>query len=408
MAESARTYPPAARVGVPEAPPAQDDPARCAPAPLDGDIAGAVAAFLGEFFADRRAAVEERPPDDAADAGGGLDTVLDAEFQSEVVARLAEFTLSGGKRIRPVFAWWGWRAAGGTADGPAAHAALRAASALELVHACALIQDDVMDGSVLRRGRAALHAAVAEQHRRSRWSGGSGRYGESVAVLAGDLALVWADDMLDEALEELGARGGARVPWRRMRTELIAGQFLDLRAQAGRQESPDAALRVDRLKTAAYSVERPLHLGAALAGAGGGLVAALRGYGAGIGTAFQLRDDLLGLYGDPAVTGKPVGEDLREGKRTLLLALGVERALARGDAESAAALRDGAGEPELTAADAARLAALLEALGARAAVEERIARLVDEGLAHIRGAPMPGEARRALETMAVQAGTRIR
>ncbi|WP_186355761.1 polyprenyl synthetase family protein [Streptomonospora sp. PA3] len=384
MAESARTCPyPAFGAAV--------APVGGTAAP-DDSLGAVVEGLLAEFFADRRAATGES----------------DTGFDTETVQRLQDFVLSGGKRIRPAFAWWGWRAAGGAAEGPAARSALRAASALELLHACALIQDDVMDASTLRRGRPAVHIAVEDEHRRRRWAGGARRYGESVAVLAGDLALAWADDMLDEALDGLGTRRLARVPWQRMRTELITGQFLDLRARASGDDSPDAALRVDRLKTAAYSAERPLHLGAAMAGGDDVLTAALRGYGAEVGTAFQLRDDLLGLYGDPAVTGKPVGDDIREGKPTLLWALGVERARARGDAESAAVLRACAGDTALGDDAVATLAALLEELGARAAVEERISRLVESGLDRIRDTPMPGAARRALESMAVQAATRTR
>ncbi|MFD0774535.1 polyprenyl synthetase family protein, partial [Streptomonospora algeriensis] len=284
----------------------------------------------------------------------------------------------------------------------------------EVLHACALIQDDVMDGSTLRRGRPAVHVALETEHRCRRWSGGAGRYGESVAILLGDLALVWADDMLDEALDALhalnalDARRRVRIPWQRMRTELITGQFLDLRARAARDDTPAASLRVDRLKTAAYSVDRPLHLGAALAGADDGLIAALRGYGVAIGTAFQLRDDLLGLYADPAATGYLTGDDIREGQPTLLWALGVERADQRGDAQSAAALRTCAGDAALSDDDVAGLAVLLEELGARAAVEERIRGLVEEGLARLGDTPMPHAARRALETMAAQASVRTR
>ncbi|MDA0567525.1 polyprenyl synthetase family protein [Streptomonospora sp. S1-112] len=353
-------------------------------------MAASVTACLRDFFAERSA--------DARAAGA-------AEFADEVVRRLADFTLSGGKRLRPAFAWWGWRAAGGPADGPRARAALRAGAALELLHACALVQDDVMDGSALRRGRPALHVALAREHAERGWAGRAERYGESVAVLAGDLALAWAEDLFTEAAAALGAGSAAREPWRHVRSELIAGQFLDLRAQAGGDAEPDTALRVDRLKTAAYSVERPLHLGAALAGADDALVRALRGYGTAIGTAFQLRDDLLGVYGDPAATGKPVGDDIREGKPTLLWAVGLRRARERGGAAESA-LREAAGDPALTEARVRDLGALLTDLGARAEVEARIAHTVRTGLAHLGKARVPAAARAALEAMAAQAADR--
>ncbi|GAA3760220.1 polyprenyl synthetase family protein [Salinactinospora qingdaonensis] len=358
-------------------------------AELDGHVPGAVTHVLSDYFAARRSAASE----------------IDPHFSEEVVARLEHFTLGGGKRMRPVFAWWGWRAAGGSGSGQAATTALRAASALELIQACALIQDDVMDGSVLRRGQPAIHVAFAEAHRRNGWAGSPERYGESLAILAGDLALIWADDMLAEVVDDPATRARVRAPWRAMRTEMIAGQFLDLRAQARRDASERTALRVDAVKTAAYSVERPLHFGAALAGADEELVAALRGYGAEVGTAFQLRDDLLGIYGDPARTGKPIGDDLREGKRTLLLAIGLRRAEER-DSSAAEALRAAVGDAELTDDDVRVVGKLLDELGAREAVERQVRELLDSGLQRIGKAPIKATAREALRTLALEATSR--
>jgi geranylgeranyl diphosphate synthase type I len=345
---------------------------------------------LADYLADRRRAAEAADP----------------VFAAEVVDRLERFTLDGGKRMRPMFAWWGWRAAGGPDRGDAAEAALRAASALELIQACALIHDDVMDGSALRRGRPAVHVAFADEHRDRGWHGAPDRYGHSLAVLAGDLALVWADDMLDAAGLGAAARARARAPWWAMRTEMMAGQFLDVRASAAADASECTALRVDRLKTAAYSVERPLHFGAALAGGDDRLVRALRGYGADVGTAFQLRDDLLGVFGDPAVTGKPVGDDLREGKRTLLLAVGVRRAREQGDAAAGELLRSAVGDPGLSGGGAEAVRSALDRLGARAEVEERLHGLLRQGLRRIDAAPMPAEARAALRDLALRATER--
>ncbi|RCV49805.1 polyprenyl synthetase family protein [Marinitenerispora sediminis] len=334
-------------------------------------------------------------------------------FAATVVDWLVRFTVDGGKRTRPLFAWWGWRAAGGAAHGPAATAALRAASALELIQSCALVHDDVMDGSALRRGRPAAHAAFAAEHRAGAWSGDARRYGEALAVLVGDLALVWADDLLDEALDALDAALGepsarvrVREPWRAMRTEMVAGQFLDLAAQARGEEAESAALRVAVLKTAAYSVERPLHFGAALAGADPARVEALRGYGRDIGTAFQLRDDLLGVYGDPARTGKPVGDDLREGKRTLLLAAGLRRARERGDAAALDTLRSAVGDRGLTAADLAAVRVVLDGLGARDAVEAHVDRLVRRGVRRLGAVRIDAAARDALARLAHRAAER--
>ncbi|PSK97749.1 geranylgeranyl diphosphate synthase type I [Murinocardiopsis flavida] len=373
------------------------DPARPLAAVPPGDpgdpgLAESVARCLNDFFTARRGAADPTDP----------------RFDGEVVARLERFTLLGGKRIRPTFAWWGWRAGGGPGSGPGAAAALRAVSALELIQSCALIQDDVMDGSPTRRGQPALHREYAEAHRSGSLRGSPRRYGESVAVLAGDLALAWADDMLDDALDGTDRRARVRAPWRAMRTEMIAGQFLDLHAQAQADVSEPTALRVARLKTAAYSVERPLEFGAALAGAGSGAVAALRSYGSDVGTAYQLRDDLLGVYGDPAATGKPIGDDIREGKPTLLLAIGLRRARERGDPAAADTLRGAVGDPGLTDADVRAVGALLDDLAARSAVEAHMRALLDSGLAHLAGAPFAATARDALTALAGHAVARLR
>ncbi|WP_084722891.1 polyprenyl synthetase family protein [Streptomonospora alba] len=347
--------------------------APCSAADGQDPLRAAVTGHLQDFLARRGSAV----------AG------LDADFADEVFDRLARFVLEGGKRIRPTFAWWGWRAAGGAEDGPEAAAALRAGSALELVQAFALIQDDVMDRSTVRRGTPAAHVRFAEDHRTQGWFGDPDRYGENTALLAADLALVWAEDMFTEALSRMpAARERARRPWRAMHTEMVVGQFLDLRSQARSDEAESTPLRINRLKTAAYSAERPLHLGAALADASEEVVSALRRFGEAIGSAYQLRDDLLDLYGDPAQTGKAVGADLREGKRTLLLAVGLRRARARGDRDAVQALDSAIGDPGLTDADVRTVADLLVALGARQAVEQRLAALVDAGTRSLADAPI--------------------
>ena len=297
---------------------------------------------LAVFLDARRAAAEAIDPAFGAAAGD-----------------LCEFVLGGGKRIRPTFAWWGWRGAGGDPDGPHVDAVLRSVAALELIQACALVHDDLMDASATRRGRP-RHAAAA--------------------ILLGDLALVWADDMLRGAGLDADAAARAAAPWEAMRTEVLGGQYLDVFVQSTGDSSARAALQIDRYKTAAYTVERPLHLGAAIAGAGSDLVACYRRFGADIGVAFQLRDDLLGVFGDPAVTGKPAGDDLREGKRTLLLALALERAAERGSAAAVAEIEDAVGDPDLDDERLARVRDLLDELGAVQAVEQRIAALTGSAL----------------------------
>lgn len=234
---------------------------------------------------------------------------------AEAVEALRGFVLGGGKRLRPTFAWWGWRAAGGPATGEAAEGALHAVSALELIQACALIHDDLMDASQTRRGAPTVHVAFADRHAERGWRGSAENFGLAASVLIGDLALAWADDMFAAAPLPAGVLAAAQPTWQAMRTEVLAGQYLDVHTQATGDESPEAALRVCEFKTAAYTVARPLQLGAALAGAGEDLQDTLRSFGTDVGVAFQLRDDLLGVFGDPAVTGKPAGDDLVEGKQ---------------------------------------------------------------------------------------------
>jgi geranylgeranyl diphosphate synthase type I len=322
---------------------------------------------------------------------------------------LADFVLNGGKRLRPTFAWWGWRGAGGDPAGDQARAVLRAVSALELLQAGALIHDDVMDASTTRRGMPTVHVTFAARHASRRWLGPADRFGAASATLLGDYALLWADDMLRDAGLDPAALERAGAVWNSMRIELIAGQYLDVRAQASGDETDLAALRVARYKSAAYTVERPLHLGAAMIDAGPELVAAYRRFGTDIGVAFQLRDDLLGVFGDPAVTGKPAGDDLREGKRTLLVAFALRAAEQRGDERAQAAgavLREALGSPELTAEEIDSVRSALVELGAVDAMEQRIEALTESALAALRGAEVAEPAAGRLAELAVAATRR--
>ncbi|HVW45393.1 MAG TPA: polyprenyl synthetase family protein [Amycolatopsis sp.] len=320
-------------------------------------------------------------------------------FASGVQA-LTEFVLRGGKRLRPTFAWWAWRGTGG-ADA-AADGVLQVVSSLELVQACALIHDDLIDSSDSRRGRPTVHVAFADQHTAQRWLGPPSGFGLAVAVLLGDLALAWADDMFSAAALPAEVLDRARPAWRAMRTEVLAGQFLDIRTQAAGDTSPEAALRVNRLKTAAYTVERPLHLGAALAGAAAGQIAALREFGRDLGVAFQLRDDLLGVFGDPSVTGKPAGDDLREGKRTLLIALGLRQA----SGDQAAVIADALGKPALSESDVDVVRKILIDSGAVPAVEQRIDELTYTALAALDRAHLTEPAATHLTDLAARATQR--
>ena len=327
-----------------------------------------------------------------------------------LVDLLVGFVTDGGKRLRPEFLWCGWIAAGGSGENDPV---LAVGAALELIQACALIHDDVIDRSERRRGRPSTHRAVAGDHADGGLAGNAEHYGVSAAILLGDLALAWADDLYIAGARDLSAVDRSLPVWRSMRTEVLSGQLLDLVATAAISSDPAAqaadALRVNRFKTAAYTVERPLHLGAALAGAQPDTIAALRSYGADVGVAFQLRDDLLGVYGDPAVTGKPAGDDLLEGKRTLLLA--TARGALRGERREVllAELDAGIGTP---GADPARLAAIIAGTGAPDVLEERITELVKSGLAALArvddvGAPLiTAGARRRLTELAYAATAR--
>ncbi|WP_106178295.1 polyprenyl synthetase family protein [Prauserella shujinwangii] len=322
------------------------------------------------------------------------------------VDALRDFVLGGGKRMRPTFAWWSWRGAGGDPDGPRAAGVLHAVASLELIQACALVHDDVLDSSDSRRGAPTVHVAFAARHAEHGWLGSPASFGLAAAVLIGDLALAWADDMFAESPLPAEVLTAARPAWRAMRTEVLAGQYLDVHTQATGDASVEAALRVDRLKTAAYTVQRPLHLGAALAGAGPELIDPLMSFGRDLGVAFQLRDDLLGVFGDPEVTGKPAGDDLREGKRTVLLALGLERAREQGRTADHDAIAAAIGDPALTVARVDRVREALTAVGAVAEVERRIGELRDSALATLRAAGLTGPATERLTELTVRATQR--
>lgn len=309
--------------------------------------------------------------------------------------------LAGGKRIRPRFCYWGWRAAGG-AD---RHEAVTAAAALELLHASALIHDDIMDGSDLRRGAPTVHRRFGAAHAANAWRGEPERYGTAAAIVLGDLCLAWCDEMFDTCGLAPDRVAAAKPLLHLMRTEVMAGQYLDLLEQARDLDVPDPTARartVIRYKSAKYTVERPLHIGATLAGAGAELLPALSAYGLPLGEAFQLRDDVLGVFGDPATTGKPAGDDLREGKRTVLVALAMRRA----DAAGQAALRRGLGDPGLDRSGVAELADVIASSGALAEAERRISGLTERALDAIDATPITPDARHALRDLAAAATAR--
>jgi geranylgeranyl diphosphate synthase, type I len=275
--------------------------------------------------------------------------------------------LGGGKRLRAAFCYWGWRGAGEVARPEA----VAAAASLELFHAAALIHDDVMDASETRRGMPTVHRRFQARHRTDRLSGDPDRFGVAAAVLLGDLCLVWSDEMYAGCgLEPARLARGRRV-FDLMRTQLMGGQYLDLLEQARRRTTVERARTVLRWKSAKYTVEQPLLLGGSLAGAPPELLDAYSAFGLALGEAFQLRDDLLGVFGDPAQTGKPVGDDLREGKPTVLVALARRWATRAQQAVLDALL----GDPSLDERGVDELRAVVVETGALAGVERSIDRL---------------------------------
>ena len=311
----------------------------------------------------------------------------------------ARTCVSGGKRFRAAFCYWGFRAHSPTVEDD--RALLRACAALELLHASALVHDDYMDASDTRRGRPATHRAFEDEHRRDGWRGDPEQYGASAAILLGDLLLSWSEELLRRCGLPLERVAAAMALFDLCRSEVITGQFLDVSAQARGAADVDAAMTVLRYKSAKYSIERPLHIGAALAGADDVALAELSAYGLPLGEAFQLRDDLLGVFGDAAATGKPAGDDLVEGKRTVLVALALDAA----PPEDAALLDRSLGTP-LDPDLLARLRRVIDDSGAHAQVESVIEQLAERALSALARARVEEDARTVLAELAAAATDR--
>jgi len=343
--------------------------------------------------------MDDRPPPStllaiAARIEARVDALLATEEQrwadvdphlADPIACLRGLLRSGGKRLRPAFCHWAYVGAGGDD----LDLVTDVGAALELLHAFALVHDDVMDGSDRRRGVATAHRAFDDRHRDERWRGESRRFGEGVAILIGDLAFVYADMLLTPLAPD------ARQVWDELRVELNIGQYLDMLGTARGDADVSAARRIATYKSGKYTVERPLHLGAAMAGRLDELAPPLTAYGIPLGEAFQLRDDLLGAFGDSETIGKPVGDDLLEGKPTPLLAIARERATGAG-----AAVLARVGDPALGADGVAAVQEVLVATGAAAEVERRIAELTDEAVQAAKELAVTEEAQVALVDLA--------
>ncbi|WP_187976199.1 polyprenyl synthetase family protein [Mycetocola sp. JXN-3] len=323
--------------------------------------------------------------------------------------------LSGGKRFRAIFAFWGWHGVRASnpatnPDDPAARdIILGVGAALEIFHAAALVHDDILDNSDTRRGEPAIHRRFEALSAEANWRGDHAAFGRGAAILFGDMLLSWSDELMYNTLAALPRENdaAARAEYQNMRTDVTAGQYLDvLEESAWFGHSDDElitrARQILTYKSAKYSVEVPLALGASVAGGSETQLAALRAYGLSVGTAFQLRDDILGVFGDARVTGKPSGDDLREGKRTLLVAL-TRRELPEAER---ARFDSQIGNPDLSDEDILALQALMQETGAVAAVETIIAESVANGRAVLTDSGLGTEARSALDALALKMSSR--
>lgn len=346
--------------------------------------------------ADLRARVDRALATFLADQGRTL--ALLGDELTPVVNTAHSFLLEGGKRLRPAFAYWGYRGAGGEDN----EETLTAVASLELLHACALIHDDLMDGSDTRRGLPSVHRLFAGMHREEEWVGDPEAFGLSSAILLGDLCLVWADQMFHRSGISTESMTAAQSLHDEMRVELMAGQYLDVLEQSLATQSVERSMRVARYKSGKYTVERPLHFGAKLAGASAPILTAFSDYGLPLGEAFQLRDDILGVFGDPSETGKPAGDDLREGKRTVLIAATLDRA----DNVQTHQIRRLLGDPGLDTNGVETLREIILQTGALAFVEELIDSLMRQSLDALRVAPVDDEAKHVLHDLAIAATRR--
>jgi geranylgeranyl diphosphate synthase, type I len=326
-----------------------------------------------------------------------LAEVMDAEHRkwSEFDPLLAtpftemrRLVLAGGKRLRPAFCQWGYVGLGGNSED---QLVVDAGAALELLHAFALFHDDIMDGSATRRGEPTTHTLAIQQHETNGYLGEARRFGEGVAILVGDLTYVYADELM------MNAPPQAWAIWNALRIELNIGQYLDVLGSATRERRRDRTERICQYKSAKYTIERPLHLGAtmALPTIDAESLAKLSAYGVPLGEAFQMRDDVLGAFGETDTTGKPVGDDLREGKPTPLLSIATSRAT-----PAQLAVLDRVGRPEITEDEIRDAQQVIKECGALDELEDHITSLTASAVNAIKAAPITTEARDELIELA--------
>ena len=303
-------------------------------------------------------------------------------------AEMRRLVLAGGKRLRPAFCQWGYAGLGGDIND---QLVVDAGAALELLHAFALFHDDIMDGSATRRGEPTTHTLAMQQHEENEYLGEARRFGEGVAILVGDLTYVYADELMMDAPKQ------AWAIWNTLRIELNIGQYLDVLGSATRERRRERTERICQYKSAKYTIERPLHLGATMASPQitQDVLDKLSAYGVPLGEAFQLRDDVLGAFGETELTGKPVGDDLREGKPTPLLSIATSRAT-----ESQLKVLDRVGRSDITDADIAAVQTVIKECGALDELEDHITALTSNAVSAIKEAPISDHARSELIELA--------
>ncbi|AJT42832.1 polyprenyl synthetase [Psychromicrobium lacuslunae] len=309
--------------------------------------------------------------------------------------------VTGGKRMRALLCYWGWRGAGGPTDSTAPIS--NAGAALELFQAAALIHDDIIDRSDIRRGAPSVHRQFSQLHQRQRWSLDPERFGHAAAILAGDLCLSFSEEVFAEVAATVAAPAAARARtvFNTMRAEVMAGQYLDILEEVagpsrGAAGAVERAQSIIRFKSAKYSTEHPLVLGGALAGGSAELLRGYSDFALPLGEAFQLRDDMLGVFGDPQSTGKPAGDDLREGKRTVLIGYTLQLA-SKTEAEF---VDQRLGIPDLPEPDIARIREIMQECGAVTSTEALIESYQQTAMTALQALPIDQTSSRALGSIA--------
>jgi len=319
-------------------------------------------------------------------------------YLKPVASSLSDFVRDGGKRFRPIFCYLGYLGAGGEES----DAAIQVSSSLELVHACALIHDDLMDGSDSRRGKPSLHKYFENLHSQSKYLGKPEKFGAAAAILIGDLALSWSDQMIYESDSDSLNLKGALPVFYEMRSELMAGQYLDVLEGVIAKSETERSRKIAQYKSGKYSIERPLQFGGSLASANSKILESYSEYGLPLGEAFQLRDDILGIFGKSDVTGKPSGDDIREGKRTLLIAMTLEGC----NPVQKSKIENSLGKSELSDSEVTSIQEIIVESGALASCEALIENLYTRAIQAIQNSDIEAEVIELLKFMATAATKR--